>query len=57
MEACPYRDFEDARLIGGNPSLLFVTLTTWNGTTYWIERICLDGSGAKYFQDKWMKIQ
>jgi hypothetical protein len=56
MEACPYRDFEDARLIGGNPSLLFVTLTIGKGTTCWIERICLDGSGAKYFQDKWMKI-
>jgi hypothetical protein len=57
MEACPYRDFEDARLIGGNLSLLFVTLTIGKGTTCWIERICLDGAVAKYFQDKWMKIQ
>jgi len=57
MEACPYRGFGDACLIAGNPSLFFVTFTIWNATTYWIERICLEGFGPEYFQDEWMKIQ
>jgi hypothetical protein len=57
VEAFPYRGYEDAGLIGGHPSLLFVTLTIGHATTYWIERICLEGFGPEYLQDKWMKIQ
>ena len=57
MEACPYRGFEDACLSGGYASLSLLTLTLGHATTYWIERICLEGFGPDYFQDEWMKIQ
>jgi hypothetical protein len=57
VEACPYRGYEDAGLIGGYPSLLFVTLTIGMATTYLIERICPKRFGPEYFQDEWMKIQ